>query len=299
LVRAILTRHDQTQIDHVNDEPACVEAQVLDGRRTVCRDVEVNEEGTSANPCLTVRFVSFANETVQLRLQAASRPDASRGGLTDPGGHAPTSSLPLMWRGKSCLAGSGTTVMIDEVAYDIEERIRSPLGFVGLNGFYTDTHQMGAMRASTRALEVMQEPARIGLGSTWIYARHDGSETHCVVTEMPSAEQVVVDTRCGHHSERVLAQIDGRCLRLMKVERLGPDGTGPGFALRFLAGHRFAMDVAGHHELVTGRFSSTRDAHRDMVIELLPQEPSWACARKVKVQIHRLGKNVKVTSSIG
>ena len=148
-VRAILTRHDQTQVDHLNDAAACIEAQVFDSRQTVYRDIDVTEEGTPARPCVTVRFTSFANETIELHLETASPPDVARGGLTDPGGHAPTSSLPLMWRGKSCLAGLGTTVRIDGVACEVAERVRSPLGFVGLHGFYTEIHQMGAVRAST------------------------------------------------------------------------------------------------------------------------------------------------------
>lgn len=299
MVRAILTRHDQTQIDHVNDEAACVEAQAFDGRQTVCREVDLTEEGTRARPCVTVRFMSFANEAVRLRLEAASPPDAARGGLTDPGRHASTSSLPLMWRERSALAGLGTSVTIDGVAHEIKERVRSPLGFVGLDGFYTEGHQMGVMRASTRAFEVLQEPSRIDLGSVWIYADSDGRKTRCVVTEMPSLQQAVVTTRRGLRSERVLAEIRGRCLRLIEVESLGPDEMEPGFSLRFLADGYFAMDVSGNQRLVSGHASYEQEALGCAAIGLVPKAPSWATNRRVEVRISRLGKTVQVTTTVG
>lgn len=298
-VRAILTRHDQTQIDHVNDKTACIDAQAFDGRRTVYREVDVKEEGTPARPCVNVRFLSFANEAVQLRLEAASPPDGAKGGLTDPGRHAPTSSLPLMWRGKSSLAGLGTSVTINGVAYDIEERVRSPQGFVGLNGYYTESHQMGVLRASTCVFEVMQEPSLIDLGCTWIYKGIDGRETRCIVTEMSSPQQAVVTTMCGLRSERILAEVHGRCLRLMKVESLGPDEMETGFSVRFLADGHFAMDVAGNQQLLTGLASYRHEADDCAVIGLLPQAPSWATNRRVEVRIHRRGNKVEITSTVG
>lgn len=298
-VRAILTRHDQTQVDHVNDEATCGEAQVFEGRRTVHRDVEVKEDGAPGRPCVTVRFVSFANETVQLRLQAASPPDAAKGGLTDPGRHAPTSSLPLMWREKSCLAGPGSTVTIDGVGYDLSERVRSPQGFVGLSGFYTKSHLMGAMRASTCAFEVMQEPSQIELGSTWVYAGSDGHEARCIVSEMPSSQQAVVTVSNGLRSERVLAEVEGRCLRLMHVESLGPDALQPGFSLHFIADGHFAMDVAGNRELVTGRVEHGQESRDSAVIGLLPEAPAWTCSRAVTVRIRRRGNRVELITTIG
>lgn len=248
---------------------------------------------------MTVQFVSFANETVQLRLHAASPPDVARGGLTDPGRHAPTSSLPLMWRERSCLAGLGSTVMIDGVGYALTERVRSPQGFVGLSGFYTKVHLMGAMRASTYAFEVMQEPSQIELGSTWVYAGSDGREARCIVSEMPSSQQAVVTVSNGLRSERVLAELHGRCLRLMNVDSLGPDKLQPGFSLHFMADGQFAIDVAGNRLLVKGRVEYGQGSRDSAVIGLLPEAPVWACSRTVKVRIRRLGNSVELTTTVG
>ncbi|MCR6475857.1 hypothetical protein NU688_06795 [Variovorax sp. ZS18.2.2] len=299
LVRAILTRHDQTQIDHVNDRTAHIEAQAFEGRQTVYREIEVDQEGRPERPCTTVRFLSFANEVIQLRVAAASPPDAARGGLTDPGGHSPNSSLPLMWRGKSCLAGPGTTVLIDEKAYEVGERIRSPQGFVGLNGFYTEMHQMGAVRASTRAFDVMHEPSQISKGSSWIYAGANGQEMRYVVTDMNLSGQIVIESKSGSRAERIWAEIHGQHLRLLKVERLGRDATESGFVVRFPAHGRFAMDVANNQGVVVGSASITHEVNGACEIELQPQEPHWAAARRVRVRICRVGNKAEVRTTVG
>lgn len=299
VVRAILTRHNQTQVDHVNDRAAHMEAQAFEGRQTVYREVEVDQGGTPERPWVTVRFVSFANEVIVLRVATASPPDAARGGLTDPGGHSPKSSLPLMWRGKSCLAGLGTTVLIDERECAIGERVRSPHGFVGLNGFYTEMHQMGAIRASTHAYDVVHEPSQITTGSSWIYAGHNGQEARYVVTDMRVSGQIVVESRSGVQTERIWADVRGQRLRLLKAERLGRDAAESGFAVRLLADGRFAIDVANHQGVVVGLASITHESSGVDEVELRPQEPSWATARRTRVRIRRFGKSVEIRTSIG
>jgi hypothetical protein len=284
-VRAILTRHDQTQVDHVNDEAAFADAQSLDGRLTVLRDVTVQEDGTPARPCLTVRFRSFADEDVVLRLHAAAPADAARGGLTDPGRHALTSSLPLMWRRRSGLAGEGTAVTVAGIPYPVRERMRMANGFVALDGFYSEGFAMGAMRAGRQAFEILEEPARIEAGSRWRYAARDGSEAHWVVTRMPSPRQVMIE---GPRGERVFAGTDGHALTLDKVECLG-------CTLHLLPGGRFALDVADGRDLVTGTLSQAGATS----IVLAPEEPGWAVARPVTIRLQRTGRQVQITSIVG
>lgn len=297
-VRAILTRHDQTQIDHVNDRATHIEAQAFEGRETVYREVNVDQEGTPERPCITVRFTSLANETILLRVVAASAPDGTRGGLTDPGRHSPKSSLPLMWRGKSCLAGPGTTVRINERTYDVAERVRSPQGFVGLNGFYTEMHQMGAIRASTHTLDLVHEPSQIVLGSSWTYSAIDRQETRYVVTEMHRSRQIVIENESGHQAERIWAEAQGRHLRLLKIERRGRDATTPGFSIRFATPGRFAMDIANNKAILVGQ-ASVQNASGAGEIELRPQEPSWATARKARIRILRVQETIEIRTTIG
>jgi hypothetical protein len=298
VVRAILTRHDQTQVDHVNDRAAHMEAQSFDGRETVYREIEVDQGGTPQRPCVTVRFLSFAEEAIQLFVLAASPPDAARGGLTDPGGHSPNSSLPLMWRGKSCLAGRGTSVLIDEKAYEISERVRSPQGFVGLNGFYTETHQMGAVRASTHTFDVIQEPLQIATGSSWVYAGANGEEMRYVIIDMSSSDGIVIASDFGSRTERIWMRLHKGRLRLLKVERLGCDALESGFTVRLLPHGRFAMDVANNQGVVVGSASMTQvgDVHE---LELRPVEPRWAEARKARIRICRVGTKVEIRTTVG
>jgi hypothetical protein len=297
-VRAILTRHDQTQVDHVNDDATFAQAQSYQGRLTVRSDIAVQKEVVAGRPCIAVHFTSFANEPVTLRVQAAAPADAARGGLTDPGQHALTSSLPLMWRSRSNLAGEGTAVAIAGVPYEVKERFRAPNGFVGLDGFYTEGFRMGAMRASTQSFEVLEEPARIAIGSRWRYAGSDGSEILWRVTGMPSLQQVISETQQGSRSERVLCETDGRSLRLLQAEVMEADRAGPGFCLRLLPEGRFAMDVADGRELVTGDISVQQEGDA-ATLRLVPRQPAWAIARPVTIRVQRVGRRITIASSVG
>ena len=297
-VRAILTRHDQTQVDHVNDDATFAQAQAYQGRLTVRRDVVVQDHGTPGKPCLAVHFASFANEPVTLRLQAVAPADAARGGLTDPGNHALASSLPLMWRSTGGLAGAGTAVTISGVPYEVKERFRTP-AFVALDGFYTEGFHMGAMRASTRSFEVLEEPARIAIGSTWRHAGSDGNEIRWVVTGMPSPRLVVIEARHGSRSERVLGETDGRSLRLLEAAVMETERSGPGFCLRLLSERRFAMDVADGRDLVTGDLSAQQQEDGSMELRLVPSHPAWAIGRPVTVGVQRVGQRITIASRVG
>jgi hypothetical protein len=93
--RAILTRHKQTQIDHVND--AAIADQMAGAKREICaRDIDIGFADTNVEPRVTVAFVSHAGEDVLLDFTAVGQPDPARAGLTDPGQHSSDASLPLL-----------------------------------------------------------------------------------------------------------------------------------------------------------------------------------------------------------
>ena len=124
VVRAILTRHDQTQIDHVNADLLMAAARAT--RRETCfRSISVVEDRSDRCPRLRVEFVSQAGEAIAFDVKSASPPDASRGGLSDPGDHAAQSILPLMWRGRSALAGAESRVWVNGIEYAIPVKLRA------------------------------------------------------------------------------------------------------------------------------------------------------------------------------
>lgn len=297
-VRAILTRRDQTQVDHVDDCREGTGVQHGNGRVAVPRDVLVERTGAPHKPRIVVCFESFANEQVQFCLQATGPADPARGGLTDPGGHAARSSLPLMWRARSCLAGQGTSVTIDGVGYKVRERVRHP-GFVGLDGFYTEGHEMGLVRAGRRKLVVLEEPTRIDLKSVWRYADGDGRPICWTVTQWSSSGQAVIETTQETGRERVHAQIHGGALQLLEVRRAEAIADERGLALRFLPQGRFAMDVSDQKALVTGTVHTSEHADGECRFSLLPDHPRWAAARSLEASMARTGDEVEITTAVG
>jgi hypothetical protein len=102
-IRAILTRHDQSQIDHVNDDDLFAEGHGV-ARQTCRRDIAVAVEALPGRRHALLQFDSHAGEPVVLDITTVGEPDPRRGGVSDPGSHSPTSSLPLMRRRASALA---------------------------------------------------------------------------------------------------------------------------------------------------------------------------------------------------
>ncbi|HUK62911.1 MAG TPA: hypothetical protein VLV15_06250 [Dongiaceae bacterium] len=139
-VRCIFTRHDQTQVDCVND-PA------LAGPR---RETHVREIRFESAPGPHVRVVleSPEGEPVVLDVPALAPPSERFGGLTDPGSHSPTASFPLMWRGKSTLGGPGT-----HVRFGHQE-------FPAWRSHLTEGHTLALLRAGTRTLDLSANPFR-------------------------------------------------------------------------------------------------------------------------------------------
>jgi hypothetical protein len=211
-VRAIVTRHDGTQIDHINDPALLAGMQGAD--REICeREIAFSIDETGPRPRASLAFTSFAGEPVRLELVGLGRPTPRGAGLSDPGGHSAEASLPLMWRAASTLAAEGTAVEIAGVRHLPPVKLELPIG-VAVEGYLTRGHSMGVIRAG----ETRVEPRAAGPG----VLRTDGGEL-------------------------VTLRADGRRLELLEVAI--PDAQG--LAIRF-AGDRFDISVEGQAGLVTG-----------------------------------------------
>ena len=107
-IRAILTRHDQSQIDHVDDDLSAEGHGVT--RQTCRRDIALAVDAPPGRRHARLEFESHAGEPVVLDITTVGEPDPRLGGISDPGSHSPNSSLPLMRRRASTLAGPQTAV---------------------------------------------------------------------------------------------------------------------------------------------------------------------------------------------
>lgn len=265
VIRAILTRHDQSQVDHVNDEEQ-LEAARSARRETCLRSIALHEERTAAGPRARVTFESHSGEPVLLDVVAAGEPDARWGGLSDPGRHSGDSVLPLLWRGKSTLAGPASRVSIGGAPFRVTR------------GYYSERHSLGVLRAGVAELRLLATPEPIALGGEWRYER-SGESIAYRVTDVASDGRLAIERR-GGPAELVVARPEGGCLRVSEI------AVGPGLELSFGAGARFGMRIEAADDAVTGTYES-RGRGDTTVLRLSPLQPAWARARAVEVQCSR------------
>ncbi|MCJ0763446.1 hypothetical protein [Variovorax terrae] len=296
-VRAILTRHDQTQIDHVNDPEAVVARGAAPLEREVCHsEMEIESSFVEGLPRLSVAFISHRGERVVLTVQAAFAPNAQRGGVSDPGRHAADSSLPLMLRGRSSIAGPGTAVTIGGVAYPVSPwRYGAPSHQTWLHGFYTERHQLGLLRAGTRTLTLLEQPKVLAPGECWRYRLEGAAEPDWVYRiERRQGEQLDVMLGATRRVERFSVQLgDAGALFLRGVE-CAPAPEEEALQLSFPMPGRFALGIGPAQGLVTGQAES--DGRQ---LRLKPEIPAWAVERSIDLRASRDGALWTLRCSIG
>lgn len=291
-IRAILTRHDQTQIDHVNDDALLAEAQGVH-RQTCFRVIAFRTETEGSRQRARLAFLSHAGESIVLDLVTLARPSAEHGGLSDPGRHSPDSSLPLMWRGASALAGPETRVTIDGRDYETPVKFRAGT-FVAHEGYCSAPHAMGVIRAGTVAMRLLSRPDRICVGAEWVFESNSNKVVYRIA-ECCAAGNIRIE-RSGDGREVITALVVNAGLQVSQILRT-EEGTEGGFGLSFDAG-RFALSIDGAQALVTGRVEWINDADGSS-IGLIPEHPSWSTARAVKVACSKSGDEVRLVTTIG
>lgn len=292
-IRAIITRHDQTQIDHVNDAQLLAQARGV--ARLTCHhqiDLDVLPQGMRRQARLA--FTSHAGEQIVLDITAVGTPSAERGGLSNPGRHSPNSSLPLMWRGASTLAGPQTSVTIDGTSYDVPVRISSP-HFTAHDGYYTERHTMAVIRAGTIITVLRHRPARIEAGAEWIFENADGAIRYRIARGDHDGRLVI---ESGNGDEVIVARAIGDRLDVSSIRHLAGDPLQPGFELTFAENDRFSLSVDLARDIITGHFKVAERADGARIC-LTPVQPAWAAARNVEVQFSRAGDKLVQLTSVG
>lgn len=290
--RAILTRHDQTQIDHVNDEALLAAAR--GAAREIYEsaiDVAIGDE--NGKPRITVAFTSFAGERIVLDLIAVAQPSAAGAGLTDPGRHSPNASLPIMWRGRSALAAPETRVEIDGRAFAVPEKLRTA-SFIAQEGYFTEHHAMGAFRAGTETLRLVQAPKGLEPGASWLY-HAGGEERRYEITAREAGGSLAIE-RAGPAREVISAREEEKGLALRSI-LVPADARADGGLMLSFEENRFAVVIEGV-TMISGRH--VLDGHAgETRIRLLPETPSWAMPRAVDLTCTRRGNVFELTTRIG
>jgi hypothetical protein len=290
-IRAILTRHDQRQIDHVNDDDLFVEGGgVL--RQTCRRDIKLVVDAPPGGRHARLEFLSHADEPVVLDIITVGEPDPKRAGISDPGTHSPTTSLPLMRRRASTLAGPQTAVLVGGKRFDVPVRIRAG-PFVAHEGYFTEGHTFGAIRAGTISYRVKARPARMVAGEQWVFDSDGRTAVYRIEHSDPHGKLRIEREDIGETIE-AFATADGlRAVRMVKRAEAGLEG---GLDLAFVSG-RFDLAMEGER-IVSGSVEITRQAAATVIL-LSPTQPDWAIPRLVNVVCSRDGDLLTAVTTIG
>ena len=281
-VRAILTGHDQSQVDHVNDEGLFAMAAHA-ARTTVKRDIHVALDLQARLPRADIRFESHRGEAVLLSVVCASPPDAARGGLTDPGSHALDSSLPIMLREASAMAAPSSRVSIAGVDYPIPEKVRAGPHFVAHEGYFTRGFHMAAVRTGAHSFRLARRPDSLTVGERWIYETDHGHHGYEIVSRDAAARLTIRSTDGQPETVRALATAAG--LGLIEVVLHSPRNPNQGVAVAFAPDGSFAIRIDAHTAAITGTALRTGgDA-----LTLRPEQPDWAAKRPLHIRWHEAG----------
>lgn len=290
--RVILTRHNQTQVDHVSDARALRDVAGQD-RQVVLRSIGIECRIEQLLPEATLSFRSWRGELIVFALRALAPPDAERGGLTDPGGHSASTSLPVMLRERSTIAGPGSGVTFDGQAITLSELPGGRPGRPMTKGFLTLGHHLPILRAGERVFTLPDVSTKSPFSQGWNV--DDGRGVRRFDVRDADAHGRVTFACDGERPEIVHAITDATGLRLIGVEVPAAADAGRIAHLTFSANGCFTIGIGVHNDLVVGRWrQETPEA-----FTLTPVQPAWAVRRHVTVAMRRTGDQVVVRTVIG
>ena len=293
-IRAILTRHDQSQVDHIND-PVLLARMSGARRETLFCPVTLELEEHADSRRARISFRSQAGEQVVLDVATVGLPDKRGGGLSDPGGHSADSSLPLMLRGASVLAGPRSTVTIDDVSFAVPVKVRTD-AFIGHEGYYTEDHAMGVVRAGDVTLTVRAVPHQVNVGGRWLFEM-DGREIAYAVTARSDEGELTIENE-GDSGETITAFAVGDQLDVTRIHLPNERRATGGLTLSFDRVGGFSLSMDGAEDLVSG-CTVTAGSGDDAMLSLCATQPDWAVSRRVDVRCVTSNDELRFVTTIG
>lgn len=113
-IQAILTRHDNSQVEYVNYEIDAAAATAI-GRERYTTDISFFVSTAGENARLRVTLQS--GDRLEIDYRGHGAPDTRYGGVTDVGAHAPDGGFPVFYRAASSVGRDGSAVRIGSVDY--------------------------------------------------------------------------------------------------------------------------------------------------------------------------------------
>lgn len=310
LVWVIMTRHNQTQIDFVNDKAVAERTQVGSSRKEVYHtDIFYHKTVEGGKPHISLGFVSSKGEDVFFDFYATGRPLKRHRGLIDPGTHGEASVLPVMYRESSTLASPRSSLVIGGKNYVIPVKVSIPFFFKGMKGYYSEMFSLGGIGSGELTCRLIRAPEKIAVGQEWLYEVNgsilsyvvkERSIDHSMVQKLPDASQTIDTLIVDGHLE--IAEI-----RL--TSRAGDTGY---FALGFSPslpdilsmpeGHKFlstfALSIDEQRALVTGNLEIEK-GRGIVLLTLRPTQPTWAKQRAMNITVSGEGSSYRIQSVLG
>lgn len=310
LIRAIITRHDQTQIDHINDQKVVEERKAFskNKREIFYTPIQMYRTVENEKPRVFLEFNSFKGESLVFDLYAVAKPKAKYGGLTDPERHAQENSLPIMWRDKSTLASPKSKITFDGKNYKIPVKIWVPPFFIGMKGYYSEGFKIGVITIGKANLELIKAPEKLEVGEEWIY-RTGKDELEYTITEIDT--NTIIIQKISKFPEIIQARVADGYLEIEEIKMISYSTKKGQFVIKFnpplpditaMSGEqgivsKFAISIDDHQALITGEMSVHNESGK-IFLTLNPEQPDWATKRAIRISINRKDKEYHLKSTI-
>lgn len=303
-IRAIITAHDQTQVDYYNTEKSRDELKSLGLDRAMhYAEISYKRTGKNGGTKVSMQFDTVEGKKIDFFMDLAAEPMTKYGGLVDPEGHSPTTSLPVMYRESSALAGSKSFVSFDGKKYSIPVLVDASPFFKGYKGYFSNEMRIAVLRAGKSTIEPIEAPVKFNPGERWVY-RENGIEETWTITEL-SGTRIRIDGI----NEIVIAEVLDGQIGIKKIQSKGDDPEKT-FTIEFgsplfvsgiapqNSNNTFSIGLAGKENLVVGDFSLEAST-AGYVFRLIPKKPDWAKPRIVTITETRGANGISRNCTIG
>lgn len=298
-IRAVVTRHDQSQTDYFNTEDFTVPGNGSGvERERMYAPMTYERGGTKKAPSVSLSFTTKTGEAVAFFLEATSAPMKKYGGMIDPGSHSAATSLPVMFCEGSSLASEESFISFDGVRYDIPILVDAAPFFTGYKGYYSEAMRIAVIRSGSSQIEFTRVPDQFVPGEKWVFME-DGVPQEWTITKRHGSSVYVSGP------DRVLrCMVSGNRVGLLSIACTSddPDMT---FIVDFdkpvrISGGEgsrnteteFSLSIAGKKRVVTGTVSVESDAAQTRIV-LSPRSPDWAVPRGVSTTLTDSGSTLK------
>lgn len=304
-IQAIMTRHDQTQVDYLNDyQQFKMRQTAVSGREIYYTPIEFAKSDRS----VLLKFSTHKGENVVFNLHIVGKATTTYSGLIDPEGHAKESTLPVMWSGLNSLASTESSIDIDGTTYQIPVKFKIPFFFIGLKGYYSEGFSIGVINAGKTRIEMVKTPGKIEAGQEWLIKKGSLKSVY-LISEFDGCGFTV---RNKNNLERINGMVLNNRIMIRSIETSASPESQEKMVIRFspalpessrmLDGERevvnIQIDINEHEKVIQGKMEMKKEEGQ-VIIKLIPAKPKWAIKRVFQVEISMENNNIfQIQSSI-